>query len=156
MTGKARVLSVSPDGRTAVVETERKSACEGCHKSSEGCTACSLLGPDRKISCTALNQAGAAAGDTVTLTSATGLMLLYAAAVFIMPIAAGIAAYYISSALGAGEAVRGAAAAAAFILVFAAAGIYSAVRSKKTPDVVISAVQKRASDAEDTGRGSGG
>ncbi|MCQ2428674.1 MAG: SoxR reducing system RseC family protein, partial [Clostridia bacterium] len=79
MTGSARVRSVSADGKNAVVETERKSACEGCHKGAEGCDACSLLGPNGKISCPAVNAAGASVGDTVEIESSSRRKLLYAA-----------------------------------------------------------------------------
>lgn len=81
---------ISLDGRIAVVEIERISACDGCHKSEngQGCAMCALMGPARKINTRAYNDVGAKVGDRVRIESATGRMLWYAALVFLLPILA--------------------------------------------------------------------
>jgi len=137
MTGTAKVAALSADGKIAEVEAERKSACEGCHKGADGCAACSLLGPNKKITCKALNKAGAAIGDTVEIESDSRRMLIYAAVIFILPVVAGIAGYLLASLLSDSELVRAAAAAAGFAVSIGGAVLWSSIRSRKSTDVVI-------------------
>ena len=55
MQTKATVVEVNE--QYAVVETERTSACDGCHKAAEGgCSVCSLMSSDRKIRTKAENK----------------------------------------------------------------------------------------------------
>ena len=87
MKTKAKVVSL--DGDFALVETERMSACEGCHKAEEGkgCSVCSLMGAsDRKLQAKANNRVGAQVGDAVWIESATSRMMLYAVMVFLLPL----------------------------------------------------------------------
>ena len=87
MKTKAKVISL--DGDFALVETERMSACEGCHKAEEGkgCSVCSLMGAsDRKLQAKANNRVGARVGDAVWIESATSRMMLYAVMVFLLPL----------------------------------------------------------------------
>ena len=85
MQTKATVIAI--DGIFATVETERKSACDGCHKAEEGgCSVCSLMGGDRKIATKALNSLNAGVGDRVLIESKTTRMLGYGLLVFIAPI----------------------------------------------------------------------
>lgn len=98
MNCRGRVISVC--GEYAVVETQRKSACEGCHKKTDGgCTACSLMGKNSVISTKAKNIAGAKIGDTVEIESKTSTMMFYAFLIFILPIIIALAAYFISKKL---------------------------------------------------------
>ena len=136
MTGRAKV--VSTDGRYATVMTERKSACEGCHRSAEGCAACTLLGAGGKMTCRARNDAGAKTGDTVEISSDSRRMLTYGAVIFILPIALAIAAYFIAGRFSGGEAIP--AISAAFAAALAGAGIWSAARGRKETDVFITSV----------------
>ena len=80
-------------GSRAVVTTERLSACEGCHKATEGegCSVCTLMGGNRTVSAEAENPLGAKVGDRVMIESRTGRMLWYAALVFLLPILLAIA-----------------------------------------------------------------
>lgn len=96
MTCRATVISAS--GNIAVVETERFSACEGCDKNTEGnCSACTLMGGGKKKARTnALNRIGAVPGDIVTVESSSNRMMLYAFLIFVLPIVAGLGAYYVS------------------------------------------------------------
>ena len=97
MRSEGKVISI--DGKYAVVATERRAACEGCHKRSEDgtCSVCTLLGGESRLDTRALNSAGAAVGDTVALESSSGRMLGYAALVFILPCLLAIAAYFVFS-----------------------------------------------------------
>lgn len=85
MIQKGKVISL--DGEYAVVEVMRTSACAGCSK-QEGCIACK-----KKTRTRAYNSAGAKAGDTVTLESASGTVLLYALVVFVLPLVLAIGGY---------------------------------------------------------------
>ncbi len=86
------------DGKYATVLCSRTSACEGCHKLADGgdCSVCSLMGHGRELQTRALNEVGAAVGDTVALESNTSRMLGYAATVFLLPIAAFLGGYFLS------------------------------------------------------------
>ena len=85
---KTKAIVTAVDGRFATVETTRTSACEGCHKASEGegCSVCSLMGGEQKLSSKAYNPVGAKVGDTVMVESSSARMLWYAALVFLVPI----------------------------------------------------------------------
>lgn len=93
MQTKATVVAVNGD--RATVEVVRSSACEGCHKATEGegCSVCSLMGGDRKFRAEAENPVGAKVGDRVTVESATGRVLWYSALVFGLPILATLLCY---------------------------------------------------------------
>ncbi len=96
MQTKATVISV--DGKFAIVETERTSACEGCHKATDGgCSVCSMMGSDKKLSARALNTVGARVGDRVAVESHTGRMLWYAALVFLLPLFLALAGWGIAT-----------------------------------------------------------
>ena len=95
---QTKAVVVAMDGDFATVETERKSACDGCHKAEEGgCTVCSLMGGDRKIATQALNRVGANVGDIVTIESDTSRMLWYGLLVFILPIIVALLAWGVAA-----------------------------------------------------------
>ncbi len=140
MQTKATVLAV--EGKYATVMAERNSACEGCHKAAgdKGCSVCSLLGGERKISARAYNPIGAVVGDTVTIESKTGRMLWYAALVFLFPIllallGGGIAGIWTDS-----FPIRLLAATVAFLAAFAGIYVYSRVVEKKSCDIEITQI----------------
>ncbi len=82
------------NGELATVETERQSACDGCH--SKGfCLACTK----KTMTVSARNDAGAVPGDRVELETPSGSVLGYAAFIFVFPIVFALAAYLISAAL---------------------------------------------------------
>lgn len=148
MRSEGKVISI--DGKYAVVATERRAACEGCHKRSEDgtCSVCTLLGGESRLDTRALNSAGAAVGDTVALESSSGRMLGYAALVFILPCLLAIAAYFVfshvtGSDFTAPSAVGGFAAG----LVFAA--IYSRFCVRGRADVTVTEIIAHAKDAAD-------
>ncbi len=81
----------------ATVEVMRMSACEGCHKSAEGCAACAVVGGKKKHTLYAKNSVDAKKGDKVELSAPTGRVLFYAFAVFVLPIISALAFYFVSA-----------------------------------------------------------
>ncbi len=124
-------------GKTAIVEAERKSACAGCHKQSDGqgCSVCGLLGGNAVITAKAKNTVGAKVGDTVEIESSSGKMLLYALLIFVIPILAAVAAYFVAS--NASEGTRLLFAGGAFALVFLADALISRATGKNRCDINI-------------------
>ena len=137
MLTKAKVLSV--ENNVAVVEVERKSACDGCHKneSGEGCSICSLTGGNRKFSAKALNNVGAKVGDTVEIASASSRVLLYSALVFLLPLVVGIVFYFVANAIFTVELYNYLALVLGFVISLAFVWLYSQKVSKKRFDVEI-------------------
>ena len=140
MKSEGRVVSV--DGRYAVVATERRAACEGCHKRNEDgtCSVCTLLGGERRLDTRVLNRAGAKVGDTVALESSSGRMLGYAALVFLLPCVLAIAAYLISSRFTGSETLLALSALGGLALGLAAAALYSKFCARDRVDVVITEI----------------
>ena len=123
---QTRAVVVAIDGIFATVESERKSACDGCHKAEEGgCSVCSLMGGDRKIATKALNTAHAQVGDVVTIESKTTRMLGYALLVFILPIVVALLSWGIASQFTANSAISTAFAFAGFVLSLCGVALYS-------------------------------
>lgn len=107
------------NGKYAVVETERRSACDGCHKNTngEGCAMCKIFGGNAKVSARARNTVGAQVGDKVEIESSSARMLGYAALVFILPLVLAVVSYFLLlPALGEGFAALSAI--GAFVLSF--------------------------------------
>lgn len=110
----------------AIVVTERTSACDGCHKAQEGgCSVCSLMSSDRKMSARASNEIGAQVGDRVAIESDTGRMLFYAALIFVLPLVLGIVAWAIVSAFTDSTAAQALGGFGGFLLCFLAVFLYS-------------------------------
>ncbi|MDY3845386.1 MAG: SoxR reducing system RseC family protein [Eubacteriales bacterium] len=97
MTEKGKVTEVIGD--CAIVEVKRMSACESCHKNSEECIVCTLGGGRRKTSVKVENVCRAKVGDTVMLEADSKTVLLYAAAVFLFPIAMAFIAWLLAERL---------------------------------------------------------
>ncbi|MBQ8510647.1 MAG: SoxR reducing system RseC family protein [Clostridia bacterium] len=93
-----RVIEVHDE--YALVEVSRQAACEGCHN-AEGCTACIHLG-DKRTTAKADNTLGASVGDRVELETPSGTVILYAAGVFLLPLALGAAGYALGTLAGDG------------------------------------------------------
>jgi len=141
METRARVVEVDADG-IAIVESRRKSACEGCHKKSdgEGCAVCSLMGSDPVIRTRADNALGAKVGDTVMIASDTSRMLRYAAMVFLLPLLCGAVGYLAASLLTERPVWQAGAALCGFALAFVGLRLYSARVIAKRCDTVITAI----------------
>ncbi len=143
-------IVISTDGKYAVVATERRAACEGCHRRGENgeCSVCSLLGGESRLDTRAFNRAGARVGDTVELESSSGRMLGYAALVFLMPCILGILAYVAALGLTQSEALRSLAAVGGFAFGIICVALYSKFAAGERVDVVISAVLKSGCETD--------
>ena len=137
MLTKAKVIST--DGDVAVVEVERKSACDGCHKNEtgEGCSICSLTVGNRKFNAKASNRVGAKVGDAVEITSSSGRVLFYSAIVFLLPVVIAIAAFFLADSLWENETYSYVSMIVGFLLTFVGVGLYSGFVNKKRCDVEI-------------------
>ena len=129
-------------GKRAIVETQRLSACEGCHKATEGegCSVCTLLGGNRTLRTEAENRIGARVGDRVVIESRTSRMLWYAALVFLCPIVLAILAYVLASALSMISLWQALFPLFAFVGTFLGIFVYSKSVQKKRCDVEITEI----------------
>ena len=145
----ARVVAVQ--GNFATVESSRVSACEGCHKATEGegCSVCSLMGSGRTISARADNRIGAAVGDTVVIESRTGRMLWYAAMVFLLPLLTALAAYGISTLITERILWHAVSALIGFVGAFLGVWFYSKRVSATRSDIVITEIVNRTEGLND-------
>ena len=135
---QTKAVVVATNGMFATVETERKSACDSCHKAEEGgCSVCSLMGSDRKIATKAINTVGARIGDTVMIESNTSRMLWYAVLVFILPILVALIGWGISSMFTTNITIQTISAFAGFALSLLGVAIYSKKISTCRCDVEI-------------------
>lgn len=123
---QTKAIVIARDGTFATVETERLSACEGCHKAEDGgCSVCSLMGGNRKIAAKAYNSIGASVGDTVLIESRTGRMLWYAALVFLFPLLFGFLFWCAAAWLTAASGIRILSGLLGFVLCFVGVFFYS-------------------------------
>ena len=69
-----KAMVIQTEGKIAIVETKRLSACDGCHKQLEGesCSVCSLMGGNTTLTSRADNSIGAQVGDTVEIGGLVG------------------------------------------------------------------------------------
>lgn len=134
------------DGKYAVVENERKSACEGCHKNVDGnaCSICSLAGGNRKISMKVYNMINAEVGDRVEVETESRRVLWYAALIFILPIVSALAGYYIGNAVSDEGKLGLLLAAVGLILAFVGVAIYSKLVVGQRSDAVIVRIIKKS------------
>ncbi len=136
----AVVVSCTDD--IAVVEVERSSACEGCHKAAdgEGCTVCTLMGGNRKFTARAYNAVRAKVGDRVAVESRTWRVLSYAALVFLLPIVLALVFWGIATLFAEKEAWQLCFALLGFSASFAGLFWYSKSLQKKRPDLEITQI----------------
>lgn len=136
MQTKATVVSV--DGDIAIVESTRASACDGCHKAKDGgCSVCSLMGADRKISTRAYNPIGAVVGDRVVIESDTGRIMLYAALVFLLPLVLGLLFWGITVCITKSIGWQIFGGCVGFVISFISVYFYSKSKRNRACDVVI-------------------
>ena len=96
MEQKVRIREVLPDG-TALVVHVRESACSGdCHK----CAGCGAA--KETITFPAPHPIGAAAGDVVMISSASGPVLRAAAATYLLPLVLFFLGYFLGGGWGGG------------------------------------------------------
>ena len=134
------------EGKFAVVENERKSACDGCHKNIDGnsCSICSLAGGNRKISMRAYNKIGAEVGDRVEVETESSRVLWYAALIFLFPIFSAMVGYFIGNAVNGNSKLGLLLAAVAMVLAFAAVAVYSKLVVGKRSDAEIVKIIKKS------------
>lgn len=140
METKATVISL--DGEYAIVETDRKSACDGCHqqKDGRGCAMCTLMGDKAKLQSRACNPLGAQPGDTVLLETPSARVLGYGALVFLAPLGLGLAGYLLGGLLPFGTTGQAVAAFAGFVGTFLFLWFYSRRVIARRCDVTITAI----------------
>ncbi len=145
----ATVIRIAGD--RAIVTVERQAACDGCHKNKDGgtCSICSLTGAGRKFEATAINTIGAGVGDRVTVSTDSGRVLGYSVLVFLVPLVAGIAFYFLAGFLTNDDFWRCVALIIGFGFSFFGIWIYSRVVSKRRCDVeIVAIVDRRKSDTK--------
>ncbi len=140
METKATVLSLA--GEYAIIETDRKSACDGCHKQSEGssCAMCAMMGEKSRLQSRAYNPIDARPGDTVLVETPSARVLGYGALVFLLPLAACMAGYGLGSLLPFGTVGQAAAAFCGFIGAFCGVGVYARRVLPRRCDVTITQI----------------
>ncbi len=131
---KQRATVVEVKDKIAVIETTRKSMCEGCKKRGSGCSGhCDISGlvaNNGKMRAEADNAIGAAVGDVVEIETEDKKVLSYAAIVFLLPIILTAACYQIMFTLFSSELAGYIGAAAGFVLTFVGLVIYDKIKSK--------------------------
>lgn len=130
---------IETNGKTATVEAEKKAACSGCQKNTDGnsCEICGLVGSNKKIQAKAKNDIGAEVGDTVEIESGTGRMLGYSLLVFILPIVIGVVCYFTAGYFSSEESTKLISAVIGFIIMFIIDFIISKIIENKRCDVNI-------------------
>lgn len=131
-------------GEDAVVETERISACEGCHKRQEGesCSVCSLMNGNRKLRTRAKNPVGAKVGDLVSIESESTRILGYAALVFLLPLALAAVGWFVAGVWTESFLWKGVGALIGVALTFAGLWAFSKKLQKGTGVSVITEILK--------------
>ncbi|GHV13119.1 hypothetical protein FACS1894219_07420 [Clostridia bacterium] len=112
MIKKAIVIS-APAGGKAEIEIKRECACSG----GENCGSHCFSGGSEIIRAKAANDAGASPGDIVEVESGTAVILSYAAAVFLLPIAVGLILFFAVQSLAKSQIAAYIASGAGFISV---------------------------------------
>lgn len=137
MLTRAKVLST--ENNVALIEVERKAACDGCHKNKtgEGCSICSLTGGNRRFSAKAENNVGAKVGDVVEAETSSSRVLFYSVLVFVLPVVFGILFYFLADFLFCTELYNYLALIVGFAISFFGVWLYSKKISSKKCDIKI-------------------
>ena len=110
-----RGIVTEEHGDTVTVQVARSSSCGG--ECGQDCASCNVAGKKTVLIC-AKNQADAHKGDTVVLESSSKRVLFYAFLVYLLPIAAAVAGYYLGQTFQFAEGGRIACAAILFFAAF--------------------------------------
>lgn len=142
MKQKAEVLELK--GKNALVSVRRSSMCEGCEKQGgcgSSCAAGELLGAAKTMTVLAVNDMGAAVGDTVEVESESRTVLGYAALVFLFPIVLAAVFYGVARWLGGSETTLLLAALGGFVAAFPVILVVDRIKKKRgRPDVRITRI----------------
>ncbi len=154
---ETRAVVISLDGEYAVVRTDRKSACDGCHKQNDahGCAMCTLMGDKASLESRARNLAGAHVGDTVLLRTPSSRVLGYSALVFLFPLGLALLLYLAAGLLPFGSTGQYLAAACGFAGAFALLAVYSRRVIAPRCDAAVVSVLSSADPEEETTRDGG-
>ena len=149
MKTNAKVISV--ESSFAVIEVQRTSACDGCHKKEDAkeCSVCSLMGGERSFSARADNLIGAEVGDQVLIETATGRVMWYAVLVFLLPLFVAGSTLAIASLLGATPSVAAVSAILGFLICFVGLFFYSKKIQNKQPDIKITDIVSKDGNVEE-------
>ena len=147
---RTRAKVVATVGEYATVLCDRKSACEGCHKQTQGeCSVCSLMASGHTMQTRAYNAVGAKVGDTVEIETASSRVLGYAALVFLLPVVMVILGYVLAGYVTDVDAWRFATAILLAALTFGGVRIYSEhVRKKQVDVTVVAVVEPQSSEQQ--------
>lgn len=135
-------IVIATDGKYATVRVSRKAMCDGCHKTAcgKGCAMSSLVAGGSTATANAINEVGAAVGDTVSVVSSDRAILTTAAAVFATPLVFGGAFYALALCLGASDTVSVCFAVLGFLAPFPFLRIAEKRRSGREPLLTVSRV----------------
>lgn len=144
---RRNAIVVKLEGECALISVARASACEGCHRASEGCSACSLLGGDRRHLALVQNPIGAKIGERVTVEASDAAVLGYAALIFLFPVLAALVLFLLFTPLfSEGSPYAFLIALGGFLLAFLAVFCVSATLSRRKPLSVIVACLSNEGD----------
>jgi Positive regulator of sigma E activity len=124
----------------AMVEASRKSACDGCAKKSCDGGDCKMsdlveASSSKKMTASAENSVGAKVGDIVEIETDSKVVLKYAAIVFLFPVIAAFAFFYIAGKIFSAESVPYIAALLGFAASFVVIYFTAEKKTKKKLDI---------------------
>lgn len=138
----AKVIDVI-NNDIVTVEAVRSSACSACHKNSNDCEICGLIGADKTFRTKAVNLAGASLGDRVRIYTSDSTSLIYAVLIFLMPIISALIFFFIASGFfSAEDNISYICGGIGFICAVAAVILIS--KAKKTPAVTVTEIIEKA------------
>ena len=135
----AEIIEVFDDG-TVTVRAERTSACAVCARRdgcSGSCNVGTLIGSGKSMTARAVNSAGAHVGDTVEINCPESRILFFSLIVFILPLVLCGIAYAVGICLSLGERASILMSLSAFILTFAAIGVFERHHRTAAPDITV-------------------
>ncbi len=142
---KQKAIVKEIDGQYAMVEVSRSAMCDGCVKEnceSHTCAAGAMFASAKTITARAKNPVGARVGDAVWVESADEKVLIYAALVFLLPIAACIFCWALTSRLVDTEWIAYLTAGMGFALSLVGIGLLEKKKKKDEPDIVITHIRQ--------------
>lgn len=132
------------DEHYVYVTVRQTTACEGCHK-ADGCEGCTSV-----LEVKAHNDCSAEVGDTVSIETATGRVLLYAFLIFVFPLFPAAAAYFAVRSVTGGQWLPILAAVGALALFYLFMRLTLDKRSEKRCDRRASEIINKAENHENT------
>lgn len=136
MTQNAVVISA--DEVSALLETERTSACDSCGQ-HDACAVCK-----KKLRVTVPNEIGAKTGDRVTIESGSANILGSAAAVFVAPLVFAFIAYAVTAVYTSDPLIGIGIPIAVFTASFMAISLILNAAAKKNPDIKIISIDVKS------------